>query len=278
MSYKGKFNLIFFSPPFPLNRKKKYGNLNGEDYINWLSEISKLFKEYLADDGSIVIELGNSWEPGKPIMSTLALKSLIKFQESSNFFLCQQFIWNNPAKLPSPTQWVNVERTRVKDSFTNFWWMSKTPYPKANNRNVLVDYSPSMKKLLKSKKYNAGTRPSEHNIGETSFLNDNMGAIPSNVITISNTHSNTDYQKYCKDKDLVPHPARMPEALPEFFIKFLTEEGDLVLDPFGGSNTTGAVAERLNRRWISIEPNKNYIEGSKGRFINSLEYVENPIP
>ncbi|WP_411030743.1 DNA-methyltransferase [Spongiimicrobium sp. 3-5] len=264
--YKGKVNLIFTSPPFPLNRKKKYGNLQGEEYIKWLSELAPLFGDCLAEDGSIVMEVGNSWEPGVPVMSTLALKSLLEFLEKGGLHLCQQFVWNNPAKLPSPAQWVNVKRNRVKDSFTYFWWMSKTPYPKADNRKVLVEYSKSMKNLLKNKKYNSGNRPSEHNIGEKSFLKNNKGAIPSNVITAANTQSNTMYQKYCKKNNLQPHPARMPASLPEFFIKFLTDENDLILDPFGGSNTTGMVAEELNRNWISVEPNEDYILGSKGRF------------
>lgn len=271
--YKGEINLIFFSPPFPLNRKKKYGNLQGEDYIQWLSNLAISFRDFLSDDGSIVMEVGNSWESGLPVMSTLALKSLLAFLEKGEYYLCQQFIWNNSAKLPSPAQWVNVKRNRVKDSFTYFWWMSKTPFPKANNRNILTTYSKSMRSLLKNQKYNSGNRPSEHNIGKTSFLTNNEGAIPSNVITTANTQSNTSYQKYCKKNNLEPHPARMPEILPEFFIKFLTEENDLVLDPFGGSNTTGSVAERLNRKWISVEPNEDYIKGSKGRFLKLKSYV-----
>jgi site-specific DNA-methyltransferase (cytosine-N4-specific) len=144
--------------------------------------------------------------------------------------------------------------------------MSKTDRPKADNRRVLKEYSESMVRLLKSKKYNAGKRPSEHLIGETSFLQNNNGAIPSNVITLSNTQPASDYLDYCRANKFDPHPARMPSGLPEFFIKFLTEPNDLVLDPFGGSNTTGAAAEQLGRQWISIEPDENYIKGSKGRF------------
>jgi site-specific DNA-methyltransferase (cytosine-N4-specific) len=272
--YKGKINLILTSPPFPLNRKKKYGNLQGQEYIDWLSDLAVLFKEYLAENGSIVIELGNSWEPQRPVMSTFSLKALLAFLEKGKYSLCQQFIWNNPAKLPSPAQWVNVERSRVKDAFTYIWWMSKTDFPKADNRKVLSEYSKSMKKLLKSGKYNAGPRPSEHNIGDTSFLTNNNGAIPSNVITAANTQSSTEYQLYCAEHNLDPHPARMPGTIPEFFINFLTDPGDLVLDPFGGSNTTGAIAERLNRKWIAIEPNVDYIRGSIGRFTkeNKLKY------
>lgn len=269
--YKGQINLIFTSPPFPLNRKKKYGNLQGEEYRKWLVNIGKLLKDYLSEDGSIVMEVGNSWESGSPIMSTLALESLLGFLKSSDYYLCQQFIWNNPARLPSPAQWVNIERIRVKDAFTHIWWMSNVEKPKANNRNVLEEYSDSMKSLLKNKKYNAGKRPSEHHIGEKSFFNNNGGAIPSNVITAANTHSKTDYQNYCKKNDIQPHPARMPEALVEFFVKFLTNEGDLIFDPFGGSNTTGSVAENLNRKWLATELNDEYIKGSVGRF-NKVTY------
>jgi len=153
----------------------------------------------IKEDGSIVIEIGNAWEPGNPIMSTLALKALLKFLEKSGLYLCQQFVTYNPAKLPGPAQWVNVERIRVKDSFTHIWWMSKTPRPFADNKKVLREYSSSMKRLLKTKKYNAGIRPSEHHVGEKSFLKDNSGAIPSNVLTFSNTNSNDDYLKFCRN-------------------------------------------------------------------------------
>lgn len=264
---RGKVNLILTSPPFPLNRKKKYGNLNGEAYINWLTEISKRLTSLLTDDGSIVIEIGNSWESGFPVFSTLPIEALLEFKKASNLYLCQEFIVFNPSRLPSPIEWVNKKRIRVKDSFTRVWWLSKTPFPKANNKNVLVEYSSSMKKLLKVKKYNSGKRPSEHVIGEKSFFTNNNGAIAPNVLTLSNTNSNDKYIKYCKKHSLLLHPARMPRELPDFFIKFLTNEGDLVLDPFAGSNTTGEIAQLLSRKWLSVEVNEVYVEGSKGRFI-----------
>lgn len=264
--YRGKAQLIFTSPPFPLNRKKKYGNLQGEEYVEWLASFAPLFREFLKEDGSIVMEMGNAWKPGQPVMSTLALQALLAFLNKGNFHLCQQFISYNPARLPSPAQWVNVERIRVKDSFTHVWWMSVTARPKADNRNVLKEYSPAMLHLLSSKKYNAGKRPSEHHIGKSSFLQNNNGAIPSNVLTFANTNANDDYLKYCREHGLQLHPSRMPIGLPEFFIKFLTRPRNLVIDPFAGSNTTGAAAERLKRRWISIELREDYIAGSRGRF------------
>ena len=262
MEYKGEIQLIFTSPPFPLTRKKKYGNLQGQEYVDWLSSFALAFRDYLKPDGSIVIELGNSWEPNRPVMSTLNLQALLAFLNEGKFNLCQQFVHHNPARLPSPAQWVNVERIRVKDAFTYIWWMSPCDRPWANNRNVLVPYSPSMKKLLSSQKYNHGKRPSEHSIGQTSFLTNNKGAIPSNVLTLSNTRSYDVYLSYCRAHDLPIHPCRMQLEIPEFFINLLTKRGDIVMDPFAGSNTTGAVAERLGRRWLSVEIDDKYADGS----------------
>lgn len=264
---KGKIDLIITSPPFPLNRKKAYGNFSGKKYVDWLTTITTNLNEYLSSKGSLVIEIGNAWEGKSPTMSLLPLETMIEIKKRGDFHLCQQFIWHNFAKLPSPVQWVNIDRIRVKDSFTNIWWLSKTRNPKANNRNVLNEYSDSMMKLLKEKKYNAGLRPSEHLIGEKSFLTNNGGSIPSNVLISANTASNSKYLSLCREKKQIPHPARMPESILEFFLNFLTEEGDRILDPFAGSNTTGYISEKLKRKWISIEIEKEYVKNSKLRFV-----------
>ena len=262
-----KANLLFTSPPFPLCRAKRYGNMKGEEYLEWISSLASLFSEVVADDGSIVIEIGNAWESGYPTHSTLPLETLMRFKERGNLFLCQEFIHYNPSALPSPIEWVNKRRIRVKDSFTRIWWLSKTPNPKADNRRVLTEYSQQMKKLIKKQSYNSGKRPSEHNIGKESFSVDNGGAIPGNVIISANTSAKGKYFSYCKENGLQIHPARMSRDIPAFFIKFLTDENDLVLDPFSGSNITGSTAESLGRNWMSIEVMQEYAEGSKGRFI-----------
>jgi DNA modification methylase len=282
--FRGKVDLIFTSPPFPLNRKKKYGNLTGDDYVKWLAGLAPSLTELLTPTGSIVIELGNAWEPGRPVMSLLSLKALMEFLERGELNLCQEFVCHNPARLPSPAQWVNIKRIRVKDSYTHVWWMAPTDYPKASNRRVLTEYSPAMKDLLERKSYNSGKRPSGFDISEKTFLTNNGGAIPPNVIDVeeeavaneadklestlvfANTTSNDPYSVHCRESGLMPHPARMPAGLPRFFIKLLTEPGDLVLDPFGGSNMTGAVAEELNRKWLTVEPELDYVLASRGRF------------
>ncbi len=276
-AHSGKIRLIFTSPPFPLNRKKKYGNLQGQEYVDWFAGFAPILKQFLTPDGSIVVEMGNAWEPGRPVMSVLALRALLAFLEKGGLSLCQEFICYNPARLPSPAQWVNVERIRVKDSFTHVWWMAPTDRPWADNRQVLKKYSKAMEDLLASQDYNPGKRPSEHKIGERSFLKRHGGAIPPNVITLANTRSSDPYLRYCRVNNLPLHPARMPPGLPEFFIKFLTKEQDWVMDPFGGSNTTGGIAESLGRRWLSIEPDETYISGSMGWFVPmSSEKQRNP--
>ena len=278
--FKGKVQLILTSPPFPLNRKKKYGNLNGEEYLEWLKRIAPICRDYLKPDGSIVVELGNAWETGRPIISTLPIRSLLAFLESGKLNLCEEFIYYNPARLPTPAQWVTIERIRVKDAFTRVWWMAPHDRPKATNRRILTRYSKSMRDLLLKGTYNPGKRPSEHVIGETSFLTDNGGAIPPNVLIIpdteaevpldlisfANTSASDNYQTYCRKRGITPHPARMQPRLAEFFIEFLTDEDDLIMDPFAGSNTTGYVAESLNRKWVAIELNPIYIKASRSRF------------
>ncbi len=282
---KGKVQLILTSPPFPLNSKKRYGNLEGDEYRDWLTNLAPTFSELLNPNGSIVIELGNAWEPSRPIQSLLPLESLISFVKNpkANLRLCQEFVCYNPTRLPSPAQWVTINRIRTTDSYTHVWWMAKSDNPKADSRKVLKPYSKSMKALLKRQKYNAGIRPSEHHISEKSFLTDLGGSIAHNLFEVepmssdreprlpnafsfSNTQSNDYYLRECRKQGINPHPARMPEGLASFFIQFLTDPGDLVFDPFGGSNTTGYVAECLNRQWVSVELKEDYLAQTKIRF------------
>jgi len=262
----GQVKLVLTSPPFPLLKPKEYGNLEGEKYLEWISEVFHKVGSWLRPDGSLVVEIGNSWERGEPSMSTLPLRSLMEIASKSGFAVCQQFICNNPARLPGPAQWVTVNRVRVKDSYTHVWWFAKDPWIEADNRKVAQPYSEGMKKLLKRQAYNAGTRPSAHKISSTSFLADNGGAIPSNLLSFANTSDSRSYLDWCKAIDMRPHPARMPKGLAEFFLDFLTTEGDLVADCFGGSNTLGMVAESRNRNWISVERDPKYLVGSLGRF------------
>jgi DNA modification methylase len=271
----GSLNLVMTSPPFALLRKKEYGNENQEEYVDWLAEFGELVFQKLADDGSFVMDIGGAYERGRPTRSLYPFRVLLRFVDQIGFYLAEEFYWHNPSKLPSPIEWVNKRKIRVKDSVNTVWWLSKTPWPKADVSKVLAPYSDRMKKLIKDPDafYTPKERPSGHNISK-SFSKDNGGAIPPNLLSFPNSESNGKYVKGCKAVSAKAHPARFPSKLPEFFVKMLTEPGDTVLDIFSGSNTTGEVAERLGRRWMAFEENRDYVAASAFRFTDERDDLQ----
>ena len=261
-------DLIMTSPPFALLRKKEYGNKEQGEYVEWLAEFAKLAFSKLKTAGSLVVDLGGAYERGMPTRSLYNFRVLIHFCDVLGYHLAEEFYWHNPSKLPSPVEWVNKQKIRAKDSVNTIWWFSKTPHPKADISKVLVPYSDRMKKLIENpeKYYKAKKRPSGHDISD-SFGNDNGGAIPSNLLQIPNSESNSQYMSFAKRMGLKTHPARFPIKLPEFFIHYLTNEGDLVLDIFAGSNATGEAAEKNRRRWLAFESDAQYLAASALRFL-----------
>jgi len=262
-------NLVITSPPFALQRKKEYGNKDQEEYVDWLCQFAPGVFRVLKDSGSFVLDLGGAYRKGRPVRSLYNYRVLLKFCDEFGFRLAEEFFWFNPAKLPSPIEWVNKRKIRAKDAVNTVWWFSKTDEPKADVRKVLVPYSERMKALLKNPDafYKPKKRPSGHDIS-TGFGNGNGGAIPSNLLQISNTESNSKYLRLCKEFSVKRHPARFPSKLPLFFTDFLTEPGDTLLDIFAGSNTTGQVAENTRRRWISCDTEKSYVINSAFRFFS----------
>ncbi len=262
-------SLALTSPPFALLRKKEYGNKEQSEYVEWLAEFAQRIKPKLKADGSLVVDLGGAYEKGYPVRSLYNYRVLIHFCDVLKYNLAEEFFWNNPSKLPSPIEWVNKRKIRAKDSVNTVWWFSKTEFPKADVKKVLNPYSDRMKKLIENpnKFYTPKKRPSGHDIS-ASFGNNNGGAIPSNLLSFSNSESNSKYMSQCKELGIKTHPARFPKKLPEFFINFLTDENDLVVDFFAGSNTTGEVCEELKRRWIAFEIDANYVATSSFRFVN----------
>ncbi|QRQ88179.1 DNA-methyltransferase [Cupriavidus oxalaticus] len=270
----GSVNLVFTSPPYALHFKKEYGNVSKADYVEWFLTFAKEIFRVLADDGSFVLNIGGSYNPKYPTRSLYHFKLMIALVEEIGFHLAQECFWYNPAKMPVPAEWVTVRRVRIRDSVEYVWWFSKTPFPKADNRKVLRPYSADMLRLAK-KGVKTTTRPSGHNINASFDKIANGGSIPTNVVeeqiasemlVLGNNAANDVYTRRCKEAGIKIHPARFPAALPEFFIKLLTDEGDVVVDPFAGSNTAGSVAEQLQRRWIAMELVDEYLEASKFRF------------
>ena len=268
-------NLVMTSPPFALLRKKEYGNKDQHEYIEWLSEFAKVVLRKLTQDGSFVLDLGGAYQKGVPSRSLYNFRVPIHFCDDLGFFLAEDFYWFNPSKLPSPIEWVNKRKIRAKDSVNTVWWFSKTEYPKADVTKVLTEYSDRMKKLLEDpdKFYDAKMRPSGHDIGK-GFGKDNNGAIPSNLLQIPNSESNGTYMSACKAIGIKSHPARFPAKLPEFFVRFLTDPEDIVVDIFSGSNTTGYVAENEQRNWFSFDAEIEYVAASSFRFLDKWMSTE----
>ena len=265
-------DLVITSPPFALQRKKEYGNRDQDEYVDWLLKFAVGVKRVLKDTGSFVLDLGGAYRKGRPVRSLYNYRVLIMLCDKLSWNLAEEFFWFNPAKLPSPIEWVNKRKIRVKDAVNTIWWLSKTDFPKADVSRVLVPYSERMKRLLQNgdKYYSPKKRPSGHDISER-FAEDKGGAIPPNLLRIPNTESNSQYLRCCRMVRAKGHPARFPQKLPEFFIQFLTDPGDTVLDIFAGSNTTGAVAERLGRRWIAFELEQKYLATSAFRFLPEID-------
>lgn len=265
-------DLIITSPPFALLRQKSYGNVEQDAYVEWLVGFGRAAFPALKESGSFVLDLGGAYNRGYPTRSLYNYRALIRFCDELGYHLAEEFFWYNPSKLPSPIEWVNKRKVRAKDAVNTVWWFSKTENPKADVRRVLVPYSERMKTLLRNpeKFYRPKARPSGHDIA-AAFATDNEGAIPSNLLQIPNTESNSHYLRICKSINRQPHPARFPAELPAFFIKFLTEPEDLVVDIFSGSNTTGRVAEEFGRRWLSIEVDRDFAALSSIRFMEGWE-------
>jgi site-specific DNA-methyltransferase (cytosine-N4-specific) len=270
----GSINLVLTSPPYALHFKKEYGNTEKHGYVEWFLPFAAEIFRVLSADGSFVLNIGGSYNKGRPTRSLYHFKLLIAMVEQIGFHLAQECFWFNPAKMPMPAEWVTVRRIRVKDAVEYVWWLAKTPWPKSDNRTVLRAYSKDMERLHQ-RGVRRTTRPSGHNIKPSFGKVDPGGSIPPNIVEeelptdllkFGNNAANDLYTERCKEAGVKIHPARFPALLPEFFIRLLTDEGDIVLDPFAGSNTAGAAAERLQRRWIAVETVEGYLKASRFRF------------
>lgn len=276
-------NLVVTSPPYALHFKKEYGNEHKDKYVDWFLPFAKEILRVLTDDGSFVLNIGGSYNKGTPTRSIYHFKLLVALVEEVGFHLAQECFWYNPAKMPVPAEWVTVRRIRVRDSVEYVWWLSKTPHPKASNLKVLKEYSEDMIRLNRNG-VRGTTRPSGHVIRKSFDKIDAGGSIPSNVtesefdipetmMKMGNNAANDSYTRRCKEAGMKIHPARFPSTLPKFFIKLLTDPSDIVVDPFAGSLTTGAVAEELDRRWITGEAIEEYVRAGVFRF---EEMSQNP--
>lgn len=259
-------DLLFTSPPYPILRGKAYGTWDTQSWLSWMCELGGDWKRLLKPTGSLMVNLGTVWQPGHPVADPYIERFILRMIDEHGYRLADRLYWHNPAKMATPMPWVAIRRVRVKQSIEPVIWLAKGNHPKADNRRVLKPYADRTRSRYLGAEQAPQRRPSGYEIGAASFSRDNGGAIPFSLIQAANSSSNDSYRRTCRQAGLPIHPATFPDAVPDFAIRLTTEPGDLVYDPFLGSGTTAAVAERLGRRWIGSERSLVYLSGAALRF------------
>ena len=262
-------DLFLGSLPYPDQRKPYEGQLSGREQTDWVLTLAERVRPKLRESGSMVLNLAAPFERGAPAESTWIHRLVLRMVDELGLTLCQTLYWHNPAKLPSPAEWVCLRRERLVPDVEPVLWFAKHPHPYADNAAVLRPYSRAMRRRLAAGGEAGTVRPSGHVLAPGAFSSDNGGAIAGALLSAANTDSNSHYFRRCRESGLPPHPARFPPELPERVIGFLTPPAGLVADLFSGSGETAAAAERLGRRWIACDLSLTYVRGSSFHFERS---------
>lgn len=236
-------DVIITSPPYAEQRTNTYGGISANEYPDWMSTIGKEINRVLKPSGSFVLNIKEHVHNGA--RDTYVLETILKL--SHIFIWSDTYIWNKTNPFPTGS------KKRLKDGFEYCYLFTKTKNHKFRPQHVL---EPSQSKWLKSeqKRKNKGT----HNVKNGSGMNMSSRCAPtmvrpSNVITFPTDCTNH------------KHPATFPLALPTFFIKLLSDENDIIYDPFAGSGTTLLAAKQLNRQYIGSELMPEYVDIAKNR-------------
>lgn len=258
-------DFVLTSPPYA--DKRDYGcdseSISPDKYVDWFMPIGQEIFRILKPNGSFVLNISDKVVDGYQHLYVFEL--LLKLCKEIGFHLVRDYIWYNPATPPNVYSRGGYGRTKKSHEYC--FWLSKGNEWTFELDPIRKPYSKDMQKYLEGKgKGNRAEniRPSTHNFDCEKTWNDNGGSDPGSVIEIANTSSNDIFMKLCKDKEIA-HPARFPEKLAEFFILSGSKKGDLILDPFSGSGTTAAVAQKNGRRWIGIDTNSDYCELAEAR-------------
>ena len=237
----GQVDLVLTSPPYALHFKKEYGNADQKQYVAWFLPFASQIKRILTPHGSFVLNVGGSWTPGAPVRSLYHFRLLAGVMRRVGFRVVPRVFWYNPAKMPAPAEWVNVRRIRVKDSVEYIFWLSPSKYPQGGQ----LPCAPSLQQghgaphQARNQADEAAVGPQHH----AEVLPRSWRIDPGQHNSVREQREQQRVHQALQEAGKKIHPARFPAELPRFFIEFLTEPGDVGLDPFAGSNTTGAVAE-----------------------------------
>lgn len=258
-------HLVLTSPPYA--DKRDYGNENTSiapnDYVDWFLPKAKEIFRILKSNGSFILNISDKVVDGYQHLYVFEL--LLKLCQEVGFHLVRDYIWYNPATPPNVYSRGGYGRTKKSHEYC--FWLAKGDKWTFELDPIRKPYGKDMQKYLEGKgkgDRSENVRPSTHNFNCEKVWTNNGGSDPGTVIEIANTSSNDVFMKLCKEKGIA-HPARFPEKLAEFFILSGSNRGEIILDPFSGSGTTAAVAQKNNRRWIGIDSNADYCELATAR-------------
>src|SRR3546814_8015366 len=116
-----------------LSKQKAYGNLAGQEYVDWLCSIIERLMPVMQSNGSLLLNLGDAWNRNSPTVSLYQERTIIALQDRLGLNLCQRMIWHNPSALPVTSNYVGVERIRRKKSVECLWWLSPAAPPSAEH-------------------------------------------------------------------------------------------------------------------------------------------------
>ena len=260
----GSISLIVTSPPHALKNGKRYGNADSKAYVRWFMFFADEFYRVLREDGNLVLSVGGDMVIGTSAESPRDLKLFTGFYENEKFHFKDEFAWASPTPSSAPADWIRIKRVGMKDAVNYVWWLTKNSRFNYGSRNALSPYIRNVMRTINRRQY-MELRSLEHN-ADGPVLRDYRYSVLIKFLTLGDREQDSRYAEACRKHNMKAHPTRYPLRLPEFFIKYLTEKGDVVLDPFAGSNATGEAAEGIGRLWIAFEINTEYIDGSMFRF------------
>lgn len=266
-------HLVVTSPPYPLRKPRAYGPPPGDDYVAFIVRSLEPIVRRLVPGGSVCLNLSNDcFEPGSPARSVYCERVLLALHDRLGLSLMDRLIWHNPSKAPGPVRWASMARNQLNVAWEPIFWFTNDPScVRADNRGVLEPHTERHLSLIaaggtaREASYSDGA----YRLHPGRFGNATPGRIPRNVLVRG--HTCPDSRRYRHDAvalGLPVHGAVMPISIPDFLIRFLSEPGDLVVDPFGGTCKTGRAAEALGRRWIVTETVLEYLRASGERFRN----------
>lgn len=266
-----EINLILTSPPYPLRKKRKYGNPTEAEYVDWICKMIEPALKRLAPGGSICLNVSNDiFLMNSPARSMYVERLMLALHDRFGLFKMDDLIWNNPSKAPGPFQWASKTRFQLNVGYEHVLWLTNDPKKvRSNNQRVLQPHTEEHLKFVRAGGHKKASINSDgaYRKYEGSFGQETAGKIPRNVLTIGHACGNQRaLQKLMKDHGLPSHGASFPLKLALFLISFLTDPGELVADLFGGSNTVGLAAELLGREWLVTENVAEYAMGSAFRF------------